>query len=104
MRHPVSTPRCLEEQLSGAVLSWIVGFVVGPGAPDDAQPGTSEDANGVWVVAATGLGLGIDMSSPIIGMSRVVGQAGKRCAQTVVAGPAEDDRLGLARRVSDGSD
>ncbi len=104
MRHPVSTPSCFEEQLSGAVLSGVVGFAIVPGAPDDAQPSASEDANGVRVVAAPGLGLGVDVSGPGIGMARVVGQAGKRCAQTVIAGPAEDDRLGLARCVGDGSD
>jgi hypothetical protein len=104
MRHPVSTPICFEEQLSGAMLSRVVGFAIGPGAPDDAQPGAGEDADGVRVVAAAGLGLGVDMGGPGIGVARVVGHAGESGTQSVVASPAEGDGLGLARLVGDRSD
>ena len=93
MRHPVSTPSCFEEKLSGAVLGRVVGFAIVPGAPDDAQPGTSEDTDGVRVVAASGLCLGVDAGGPGIGVARVVGQAGKSCAQAVIAGPAGRERI-----------
>src|SRR5215212_2682958 len=86
------------------MLGRVVRSAIGPSAPEDAQPGTSEDTDGVRVVAASGLCLGVDAGGPGIGVARVVGQAGESCAQPVVAGPSEGDGLGLARLVGDGSD
>jgi len=64
MRHPVSTPRRLEQQLSCAMLGGVVGLVVVPRAPDDAHPGHDEDADGMEAAAAKGLGLSIDVRGP----------------------------------------
>ena len=83
---------------------WVVGFAIDPGAPDDAQPGAREDANGVRMVAAARAGLRVDDGRPRRGVARVVGQAGQRGAQAVIAGPAEGHGLGLARGVGDGRD
>ena len=46
-------------QMDGAIL--VVSAADGPmpGAPDDAHPCPGEDAHGMWVIAAAGLGLGI---------------------------------------------
>ena len=64
MRHPVSTPRRFEQQLSSTVQSRVIGFAVCPGAPDDTQPSARQDANGMWVVAAASPCLGIDAGGP----------------------------------------
>ncbi len=56
------------------------------------------------VIAAACPGLGVDACCPGVGVARVVGHAGQRGAQSVVAGPAERDGLGLARGVGDWRD
>src|SRR3972149_11808498 len=101
MRHPVSTPRCLEQRLSRAMLGRVVGFSISPRTPDDAQPGAREDAYGVGMITAAGSCLGIDVRGPGVGVARVIGQAGERGAQAVSAGPAEGNGLGSARLVGD---
>ena len=60
MRHAVSAPRCFDHGLKRAVQGWVVGFAVGPGAPEDAQPGVVEYADGVEVVAAAASRVGVD--------------------------------------------
>ena len=93
MRHPVSTPCRFEHELSAAMLFRVVEYAVGPGTPDDAQPSATEDVHSKRVIAASGPGLCVDACGPGIGVTRVVGHAGQRCAQAVVAGPAEPDGL-----------
>ena len=63
MRRPVST-RGGEEALEAAVVVGVVGGVVVPGAPEDAQPGAAEDADGVGVVAAALAGAVVDVGGP----------------------------------------
>ena len=57
MRHPVSTRGCLKQPLGGAMLSGVVGFAIDPCAPEHAQPGAREDANGVRMITAASAGL-----------------------------------------------
>jgi methyl-accepting chemotaxis protein len=104
MRHPVSTPRRFEHELSAAMEGRVVGFAVGPGAPVDTQPGAREDAYGMGMVAASRPGLGVHVGGPGVGMTRVVGHAGQCCAQPVVAGPTKRHGFGLARGVGNGRD
>lgn len=47
VRHPGSTPRRSGELLSCGVQVEVIRFAVGPGAPDDAQPSASQDADGL---------------------------------------------------------
>ena len=96
MRHPVSTPGCFEEELSGAMLGRVVRFAISPSSPDDAQPSAGEDSHGVRMVATSGFGLGIDAGGPSVGVSGVVGHAGDGGAQAVIASPSEGNGLGLA--------
>ena len=79
----------------------FIGCVIGPGTPDDAQPGAREDANCVRMIATAGAGRAVDASSPLIGVARVVGQAGNGLAQAMVAGPSKGHAAGLARLVGD---
>ena len=69
-----SGKRLLVEPLSVAVSGGVVGHAVDPAAVDDANPGSREDAYGVWVVVAAGAGIGIDLRGPGAGMPTVVGE------------------------------
>ena len=90
--------------LRAAVLGRVVGLAVGPGAPEDARPGAGEDADGVGMVAASGAGAAVDVGGPGALVAGVVGQAGERGAQALVAGPAPADASGLAALIGDGGD
>src|SRR6185437_15458282 len=81
----------------------VIRFAIRPSSPDHAHPGTSEDAHGVRVIAAAGAGPVVDVSGPDAGVPRVVGEAGQSGAQAMVAGAAEGDGPGFARRVGDGT-
>ena len=70
MRHPVSTPGCFEHQLHAAVQGWVVGFAIGPSTPDHAQPGASEDAGCVGMIATARPRFGVEVGGPGIGMAR----------------------------------
>src|SRR5947207_10713892 len=99
MRHPVSTPCCVETE-RGTMASGIVSASIGPHTPEHAGPGAGEDANGVRMIATARAGLGIDGRRPLRCMARVIGEAGNGAAQAVVAGPAEGDAAALAGLVS----
>jgi hypothetical protein len=79
-----------------AVLVGVVGDAVLPAAPDDADPGSSEDADGVGMLQVAGPGVGVDVGGPGCGVSAVVGEVDDGVAQLLVAGVAERDRVGLA--------
>ena len=56
MRHPVSSCESLVVRDGGVMQLLVVGLAIVPGAPQHAQPGTGEDADGVGVTAAAGRG------------------------------------------------
>ena len=47
-----------------AVPVRVVGNLVDPAAPDDADPGAGQDAYGVGMVVAAGAGVGVDLRGP----------------------------------------
>ena len=69
MRHPVSTPVGSGDFEGGLMLGGIVGFAVVPSAPEDADPGAGEDADGVGMGAAAGSGALVDLGGPGRGVS-----------------------------------
>src|SRR4029078_3369432 len=52
MRYPVSTSPVGEEVLGGGMGARIVGFPVGPCAPEDAGPRARKHADCVWMIAS----------------------------------------------------
>ena len=100
MRHPVSSCERVVGG-GGAVQRRVIAGPIRPSAPEHAYPGPGEDANGVRMVAAAGLGALVDIGGPWGGVAGVVGEAGDRRAQAVIAGPAEDDAAALARGMCD---
>ena len=81
-----------DQLAGGAVLGWVVGDAVVPAAPDDPDPRSGQDPDGVGVVAAAGDGVGVDLGRPGAGVAGVVGEGADGLAETLVAGPAEADR------------
>ena len=106
MRLPVSAWlwRSGVEGARGGVFSWVVGDGVGPGAPEDSDPGAGEDAHGVGVIAAARAGAFVDVCGPLRGVSGIVGEACDGRAQALVAGPAPADAAGFSAGVSDRRD
>jgi hypothetical protein len=76
--------------------------VVVPEAPDDLAPGAAEDAGGVGVAGASGAGAVVDVSGPGVVVGACVGEGADRCAESVVARPAELRVFGFARFDGDG--
>src|SRR5918995_4951007 len=74
MRHPVSTLLSRREGLCCFVRLWIVGLMVGPGAPEDPDPGAGQNTDGMGVIAAASPL--VDVGGPGGGMARIVGEAG----------------------------
>ena len=74
----------------------VVGGVVVPEAPDDAQPGAAEDADGVGVVVASCAGALVDVGGPGVVVAARVREDADGCAQVLVAGPAEAGNLLLS--------
>ena len=67
-----------------------------PAAPDDVQPGTGQDADGVWVVVAAGACAWVEVGGPGVGVVGVAGEVDDGAAELFVHGPAEGDDLDLA--------
>src|SRR6266536_227667 len=110
MSCPVSSRRSgnlllilLEEVLKGAVDGRVVGGVVLPAAPDDADPGSCEDPDGVGVVVATGAGLLVQLGGPGVDVAGVGSEVAYRVAELLVRTPPEDHRLDLAGLTGRGS-
>ena len=107
MTLPVSTSggrSCLvliDERDCGAVLSGVVGHVVEPASPDDADPGSGEYADGVWVVFAGCAGSGVDVGGPRAFVSTVVSKGRDSDTESFVAGPPEVHGLVFAGRLGD---
>ena len=91
-------------RLRAPVSARVVGDAVGPGAPEDARPGAGQDADRVGVIAAAGAGAPVDVGGPGALAAGVVGHAGERSTQALVAGPAPADASGLAALIGDGND
>src|SRR6266508_3498125 len=87
---PMSTSRGFETS-SGPVEGRVVGCVVLPAPPHHPCPRAGEDSHGVWVVAAAGDGLPVDLGGPRRGAAGVVGEGGHGLPQPLVAGPPEAD-------------
>ena len=104
MRHPVSTLLSRREGLCCFVRLWIVGLLVGPGAPEDPDPGAGQNTDGMGVIAAAAASPLVDVGGPGGGMARIVGEAGDGSPQAMIAGPAERHAPALARGPGDGAD
>src|SRR3979490_2959761 len=85
---PKSTPR-REGALEGAVTSGVVGLVVLPAAPDDADPGTRENTRGVRVGLARLTMAAVQLLSPWAGTHGVLREVDQYVAELFVARPAE---------------
>lgn len=70
--------------------------MVSPAAPDDEQPGSGEDTDGVGVVVASGAGAVVEIGGPGICSAGVCGELGDGVARLFVACPAESDGAELA--------
>src|SRR5690242_13302927 len=82
----------VEDALQGVVFGGVVGDAVLPAAPDDVEPGSGEDADGVGVVVASIAGALVEVGGPRVGVVGVDDGAAELC----VDGPAEGDDLDLA--------
>ena len=61
----MSTPELSDGRLDGAAIAFgMVGLAIVPGTPEDAYPGTSEDANGMGVPAAACSRFVVDAGGP----------------------------------------
>ena len=81
-----------EEALECAVVGGVVGDLVLPAVPDDVEPGSGEDADGVGVVVSACSGAVVEVGGPGVGVAGVGGEVGEGVAELFVAGPAEADR------------
>src|SRR4029453_4049684 len=97
-RHPVSTSSSsrgllmgMRRGLGGTVEAFVVGPSILPSAPQHAEPGTREDADGVGMIAAATASCAVDAGGPGGAVAGVVGPADDGLAQALVAGPAESD-------------
>jgi len=115
MRHPVSScppsgshggggAGCVEEGQSPSVFVDVVGGAGLPAAPEDADPGASQDAHGVGVIAPTSASVPVDGSGPGMGVAGVVGPSGEGLTKPLVAGEAAGDAPVFAGGVGDGGD
>jgi len=70
---------------SGAMGRRIEGDTVLPAAPDDSQPGASEDADGVWVSTSSVNSSFVDVGCPGVSQAAAVGEVHDRDAELLVA-------------------
>src|SRR5258708_22584027 len=78
-----------EQGLEGSVVGGVVGGVGLPAVPDDVEPGSGEDADGVWVVLAAVDGAVVDFGGPGVGVAGIVSEVADGIAEVLVAGPAK---------------
>ena len=102
MRLPVSTT--CNKFLCRRMLGRVVCGAVLPGSPEDSQPGASEYADGVGVIAASFASFAVDKGCPRACVPGVIGEAGDGGPQPLVAGPPPSDAARLAALVSNWGD
>ena len=74
----------VEEAVEGSVPVGVVGGVGGPAGPDDVDPGSGEDANGVGVVVSAVTGLSVEVSGPEVGFDAVADEVAQSVAELFV--------------------
>src|ERR671932_212988 len=79
-----------------AVAGGVVGGVVGPAAPDHADPGAGQNTDSVSVMSAAGPGAVVNRSCPGAGLAAAVGEVDQCLAQAPVAALPEDDGAAAA--------
>src|SRR5690625_2123223 len=107
MSSPVSTSGGLgvgEQCLEGAVPVGGVGGFVLPAAPDDAEPGSGQDAGGVGMVLAAGDGVVVDLRGPGVSAAGVAGEVADGVAEFLVDRPSVGDSLVFAGLFGRGGD
>jgi hypothetical protein len=82
--------------LERPVAARVVGRVLLPAAPDDGDPGTGEDADGVLMVMAPGAGLLVEAARSGIDVAGVGGEVAHRVTQLLVRALPEHDGSHLA--------
>ena len=100
----MSTSSDLRGQGGGFVLLGGIYCSVGPGTPEDSDPGAGEDAGRMRVIAAAGSGAFVDLGGPGGAVPGVVCEARNGLSEAVVAGPAEDDAAAFGGLVGDRAD
>jgi len=68
----------------GEMRGGLTGRFILPGAPEHADPGSGEDADGVGMIASARVCAAIDGFCPGGGVARIVGEAGDGGAQSSV--------------------
>jgi hypothetical protein len=84
--------------LEGAVLGRVVGEAVLPAVPDDVQPCSGEDADGVGMVVSAVPRSVLEVGGPGVDQAGVGGEVGDGVAELFIAGRAEPDRAEFAAR------
>jgi hypothetical protein len=95
------------DRLAGSMEGWVECDVVLPATPDDAEPGSGEDAHGVVVPAAPHEGAAVDVGGPWVdsaegGLERHVtaeDRAGGEQRLTVLMSRATNERRGCNRAI-----
>ncbi len=80
----------------GGELGGTVSLAVLRGAPEFADPGASDDAHGMTMLAAAIPGAAVESWGPLGCLARVVGKAGESDAHVSDADPSEYDGADLA--------
>ena len=93
-----------EDALQGVVLVGVVGDFVLPAVPDDVEPGSAQDADGVGVVVSSVAGVAVELVGPGVGAAAVAGEVGDGVAELLVAGPSEADAVAFPGRAGAGGD
>jgi hypothetical protein len=83
------------------VPAGIVGLLCGPADPNDAKPGSGDNASGVRIAFPASAGVSVELGSPGLLQPGIVGEAGDRLPDAGVRCPAEVDPAGLARSACD---
>ena len=79
----------------GPVELGVEGGTVLPAAPDDAQPGASEDADGVWMATPSVDRTFVNVNRPGVRQAAAIGEVHDGGPQFLVARPTEDGPLVL---------
>ena len=78
----------VEDSLECAVAIGVVGGVGGPAGPDDVDPGSGQDADGVGVVVSAGACSPVEVGGPQVGVSAVAGEVADGVAEFACRRPS----------------